>query len=168
LTTRGAVIVAELGSGRVLAIESGQVNPLATGLRQPMGVAIDGNGEVLVSECGGGRVVRLNGPRVEPVMEGLQRPQGILVRDHVLYVVDASAKTLTALDLKTRQRQVIAGNLPVGAPPGVTAKPLRGLPPFSGPLGPFAGIAAGPDGTLYVSADAEGSVLALHRPPLNS
>jgi hypothetical protein len=28
-------------------------------------------------------------------------------------------------------------------------------------MGPFAGIAAGPNGTLYVSADAEGSVLAL-------
>ena len=28
------------------------------------------------------------------------------------------------------------------------------MPPFSGPQGPFAGIAAGPDGTLYVSADA--------------
>lgn len=43
----------------------------------------------------------------------------------------------------------------------MTPKPLRGLPPFSGPQGPFAGIAAGPDGTLYVSADADGSVLAL-------
>ena len=37
------------------------------------------------------------------------------------------------------------------------------MPPFSGPQGPFAGIAAGPDGTLYVSADGEGSVLALRR-----
>jgi sugar lactone lactonase YvrE len=164
----GAVVVAELGAGRVLAIESGQVRPLATGLRQPMGVAIDGNGEVLVSEFGAGRVVRLSGARIEPVMEGLQQPQGILVRDHVLYVVDAGAKTLSALDLKTRRRQVVAAKLPVGAPPGVTAKPLRGLPPFSGPLGPFAGIAAGPDGTLYVSADAEGSVLALRRPLPNS
>ena len=36
--------------------------------------------------------------------------------------------------------------LPVGAPPGVTPKPLKGAPPFSGPQGPFAGIAAGPDG----------------------
>ena len=33
------------------------------------------------------------------------------------------------------------------------------MPPFSGPQGPFAGIAAGPDGALFVSADAEGSVL---------
>jgi sugar lactone lactonase YvrE len=164
----GAVVVAELGAGRVLAIEPGQATPLASGLRQPMGVAIDGNGDVLVSECGAGRVVRLSGGKVEPVMEGLQQPHGILVRDHVLYVVDAAAKTLTALDLKTRQRQVIAAKLPVGAPPGVTAKPLRGLPPFSGPLGPFSGIAAGPDGTLYVSADADGSVLALRCAPLNS
>jgi hypothetical protein len=28
-------------------------------------------------------------------------------------------------------------------------------------MGPFAGITAGVDGTLYVSGDAEGSVLAL-------
>ena len=53
--------------------------------------------------------------------------------------------------------------LPVGAPPGVVPKPLKGMPPFSGPQGPFAGIAAGPDGTLYVSADADGSVLAFRR-----
>jgi hypothetical protein len=26
----------------------------------------------------------------------------------------------------------------------------------------FAGLAAGPDGTLYVGADGEGSVIALH------
>jgi hypothetical protein len=30
-------------------------------------------------------------------------------------------------------------------------------------MGPFAGIAAGSDGTLYVSGDAEGSVLAIRR-----
>jgi hypothetical protein len=29
-------------------------------------------------------------------------------------------------------------------------------------MGPFAGIAAAADGTLYVSGDAEGSVLAIH------
>lgn len=163
----GAIIVAELGAGRVLAIESGQVTPLAVGLRQPMGVAIDGNGDCLVAECGAGRVVRLARSRVEPVLEGLQQPQGILVRDDVLYVVDVGAKAVVACDLKTRARRIIASNLPVGAPPGVTPKPLRGLPPFSGPLGPFAGIAAAPDGTLYVSADAEGSVLALRPPARN-
>jgi hypothetical protein len=80
-----------------------------------------------------------------------------------LYVVDAGAKTLITLDLDRREQRTIAAKLPVGTPPGVTPKPLRGMPPFSGPQGPFAGIAAGPDGTLYLSADADGSVLALRR-----
>jgi hypothetical protein len=45
----------------------------------------------------------------------------------------------------------------------VIPKLLRGAPPFAGPMGPFAGIAADADGTLYLSADAEGSVVALRR-----
>ena len=83
--------------------------------------------------------------------------------DGLLYVVDAGAKELVAFDLGSGARRTIAADLPVGPPPGVIPKPLRGMPPFSGPQGPFAGIAAGPDGTLYVSADADGSVLALRR-----
>ena len=75
----------------------------------------------------------------------------------------AGAKELIAFDPDTGARRTIASELPVGAPPGVIPKPLLGMPPFSGPQGPFAGIAAGPDGTLYVSADAEGSVLAIRR-----
>jgi DNA-binding beta-propeller fold protein YncE len=95
------------------------------------------------------------------VADNLQKPHGILVRDGRLYVLDAGAKELISVDLDTGARRVIASELPVGAPPGVIPKPLLGMPPFSGPQGPFAGIAAGPDGTLYVSADAEGSVLAI-------
>ncbi len=108
-------------------------------------------------------MVRLTGCRTETVVDGLQRPQGILVRDGQLYIVDAGAKAVIAFDLDSRTRHTIASGLPVGAPPGVDPKPLRGMPPFSGPQGPFAGIAAGPDGTLYVSADGDGSVLALRR-----
>ena len=77
--------------------------------------------------------------------------------------MDAGAKTLIEVDPDGKSRTVIARDLPVGAPPGVDPKPLKGLPPFSGPQGLFAGIAAGPDGTLYISADAEGSVLALRK-----
>jgi DNA-binding beta-propeller fold protein YncE len=80
-----------------------------------------------------------------------------------LYVVDAGAKTLVVVDLENAATHTIASGLPVGAAPGVIPKPLKGMPPFSGPQGPFAGIAAGPDGTLYVSADADGSVLAFRR-----
>jgi hypothetical protein len=81
----------------------------------------------------------------------------------MLYIVDAGAKEVITFDLNTGDRAVVASGLPIGPPPGVEPKPLKGMPPFSGPQGPFAGITAGPDGTLYVSADGDGSVLALRR-----
>jgi len=154
-------VFAELGTGRVHAIRSGHVEVLASGLQDPVGVAFDADGNPLVAESG--RVVRLSGSAAETVVDGLQRPQGITVAGDELYIVDAGAKEVIAFDLSSKERRTIASGLPVGPPPGVTPKPLKGMPPFSGPQGPFAGIAAGPDGTLYVSADAEGSVLAIRQ-----
>ena len=159
----GALVVAELGTGRVLSIKQGNVEVLASGLRTPVGVAIGADGSVFVSEQGAGRVVKLSGSSVESVLDGLQQPQGILVHEGQLFVVDAGAKTVTSVDLETKAKAVIANELPVGAPPGVTPKPLRGIAPFTGPQGPFSGITAGPDGTIYVSGDGEGTVLALRR-----
>ncbi len=142
---------------------SGGVEVLAGDLREPVGVAIDADGACLVAEAGAGRVIKVNGSRIDTVVADLQRPQGICVHDGVLYIVDAGAKELIAFDLNTNVRHTIASGLPVGPPPGVVAKPLKGMPPFSGPQGPFAGIAAAADGTLYISADGDGSVLAARR-----
>ena len=157
------VVFAELGTGRLLSWSSGGVEVLAADLREPVGVAVDEDGACLVAQAGAGTVVKVSGSRIETVVADLQRPQGILVRNGVLYIVDAGAKKLIAFDLNTHVQQTIASGLPVGPPPGVTPKPLIGMPPFSGPQGPFAGIAAAPDGTLYISADGDGSVLALRR-----
>ncbi|MET0387805.1 MAG: gluconolaconase, partial [Polyangiales bacterium] len=163
----GDVIAAELGTGRVLAVRPGKQDVLASGLRDPVGVAIGPDGNVLVSESRGGRVVKVNGSKVDTLVDGLDNPQGLLVRDGQLYIVDAGLKALIAFDLETKARRTIASELPVGAPRGVTPKPLKGMPPFSGPQGPFAGITASPDGTLYVSADGDGSLLAIHPPARN-
>ena len=163
VSSGGAVVVAERGAGRVLAVTGHQVEVMASGLRNPSGVAIGADGSCFVAESGAGRVTKLAGARAETVVDGLQDPQGIVLRDGQLYVVDAGAKAVIAVDPKKKSTQVIARDLPVGAPPGVTPKPLRGIQPFSGPQGPFAGIAAGSDGTLYFSADGEGSVMALRR-----
>jgi sugar lactone lactonase YvrE len=156
-----SVVAAELGTGRVVSVRHGELATLASGLNQPMGVAFGPDGTCLVSESGTGRVVSVTGSGVDTVVDGLETPQGIVVRGGKLWIVDAGAKSLVEVDLDSKARTTIARDLPVGAPPGVEPKPLKGLPPFSGPQGPFAGIAAGPDGTLYVSADAEGSVLAI-------
>jgi sugar lactone lactonase YvrE len=161
----GGVVFAELGTGRVLSLQSGGVQVLAKELREPVGVAVDADGACLVAEAGAGRVLRVSGSGIDTVIADLQRPQGILVQGGVLYIVDAGAKELVEVDLTTSARRTIAAGLPVGPPPGVTPKPLRGMPPFSGPQGPFAGITASADGTLYLSADGEGSVLALRPRP---
>lgn len=161
LAPGGAVVFAEAGAGRVHVTQGGKTELLADGLKEPMGVAVDADGTVYVAECHGGRVVKLKAGKAETVIDGLQQPQGILLRGGKLYVVDALAKALVEYDIGTGLRKVIAANLPVGAPPGVTPKFLGAIQPLSGPMGPFAGIAAGADGTLFVSADAEGSVLAL-------
>jgi sugar lactone lactonase YvrE len=155
------IVFAEFGTGQVHSLRSGQPGVLASGLHEPVGVTF-GPGGPLVAESGAGRIVRLAGG-TETVVDGLQRPQGIAVADGVLYIVDAGAKEVLAVDLNTGSRATIASGLPVGPPPGVEPKPLKGMPPFSGPQGPFAGITVGPDGTLYVAADGEGSVLALRR-----
>jgi sugar lactone lactonase YvrE len=161
VTSGGAILTAEARAGRLVSVTAAGVEVVAQGLDRPMGVALGGGGEVYVGEAGAGRVVKIEGGRTETVVDGLGRPHGVLVQGGTLFVLDVAAQQLLAVDLATRARRIIAAELPVGAPPGVTPKPLIGVPWFCGPLGPFAGLTAGPDGTLYLSADAEGSVLAV-------
>ncbi len=56
IATRDVVVVAEFGTGRVLSIEAGRVEVLATGLCDPIGVAIipDGRLPRLGSRCRAG------------------------------------------------------------------------------------------------------------------
>jgi sugar lactone lactonase YvrE len=160
----GGIVAAELGTGRVVSVdESGNVEVLASGLVDPVGVTVAPGGDILVAESGAGRVVRVTPSGTETVVDGLVRPQGVLVVGSSLFIVDAGQKAVIEFDLATGGRTTIAAGLPVGPPVGVEPKPLLGMPPFSGPQGAFAGIAAGPGGTLYISADGEGSVLALRR-----
>ena len=58
-------------------------------------------------------------------------------------------------------RAFVASSLPVGAPPGIIAPRLGGVGDMCGPMHTMTGVEAGPDGSVYVSGDGEGSVLAL-------
>jgi sugar lactone lactonase YvrE len=162
IAPRGAVIFAEQGAGRVLSVQGKHLEVLVTGLRQPSGVAVSSDDTCFISESAAGRVVMLSGGRTDTLLDGLQKPQGIALLGRMLYIVDAGAKDLIEYDVAGRTRRIIASNLPVGAPPGVVPRFLGPIGTFSGPMGPFAGIAAASDGTLYVSGDADGSVLAIH------
>ncbi len=160
----GSVIAAEAGAGRVLKVSAtGAVSTVAQGLSRPAGVAAAADGSCYVSESGRGRVVKLNGGTTV-VVEGLRTPQGVALAGDQLLILDVGSKELIGFSLATKQRQTLASNLPVGAAPGVTPKPLMGVPDLiPGPLSPFAGIAVGNDGTIYVAGDGEGSILALKK-----
>ncbi len=163
-TAPGGVVAVEQGTGRVLLVDHhGSVETIAKGLDRPVGVTVTSDGQVLVAESSAGRVSRVTPSGTEAVVDGLHCPQGLLASDGQLFIVDAGEKAVISVDLASGARTTVATGLPIGPPPGVEPKPLKGMPPFSGPQGPFAGIAVGPDGTLYVSADGEGSVLALRR-----
>ncbi|MBB5686781.1 SMP-30/gluconolactonase/LRE family protein [Sphingobium boeckii] len=157
----GAIVFAEYGAGRVLSADKGAVEELANGLDKPMGVAVASDGTVYVAEAGAGRVVKLAGGKVEPVLEGLGRPEGLALSGGRLVTVDTAAKALIACDLSGGARETLASSLPVGAPAGVIPKFLGPIGDMAGPMINFSGVAAGADGTFYVSGDAEGSVLAI-------
>jgi DNA-binding beta-propeller fold protein YncE len=159
----GSIIVAEGAEGRVLQIDGSEIKVAARGLSRPTGVATASDGSCYAAEAEKGRVVRLNGD-AQTVLADLTEPHGVLVLGDELIVLDAGARELIGFSLRSRRRETIASNLPVGAPPGITPQLLMGVPGLlPGPLRPFAGLAADSSGTVYVAADGEGSILALSR-----
>ncbi|HUQ54701.1 PQQ-binding-like beta-propeller repeat protein [Lentzea sp.] len=163
LRSDGLLVVAETGAGRVVGIddEDGLV-VLAEGLRAPVDVALDREDRCYVSDEEGGVVVRVDDGALVPVVEELQRPQGIAVSGDELFVVETGTRRLLSIDLVTGDRRVEAEELAVGLPPGVARVQPEPVGHASVPV-PFAGVAVGPDGSLYVSANGEGSVLHLRR-----
>jgi DNA-binding beta-propeller fold protein YncE len=157
----GAAVFAEFDTGRLMWTQSGDASELAVGLDRPTGVAVDSNGTVFVAESGSGRVGAIRRGRIESVVAGLIEPHGIAIHNERLFILDVGSKQLIESDISGTGPRVIAAGLPVGAPPATATKPLGGFGNMSGPLLPFSGLAAGQDGSLYIAADTEGSVMCL-------
>ncbi len=76
IAPKGAVVLVEQGTGRVLSVQSKNVETLATGLKLPSGVTVGADGTCFVSESAGGRVVKLSAGRAVTVVDDLRRPPG--------------------------------------------------------------------------------------------
>ncbi|MBU6206074.1 MAG: SMP-30/gluconolactonase/LRE family protein [Alphaproteobacteria bacterium] len=162
VSDRGAIVFSEYGAGRVHVAPGPDIKMIAEGLDKPMGVALIGD-TAYVAEAGAGRIVKLQqGSPMDTVVDGLERPEGLCAHDGKLYAVDTKARALIEINPARGTHAVIASQLPVGAPHGVAHMPWLGpIGDMSGPMVNFASVAAGTDGTIYVAADAEGSVLAV-------
>jgi sugar lactone lactonase YvrE len=162
LGLNGNFFVAEGGEGRLLEITSGgDVKVRARSLGRPTGIAVAADGACYVSDARGGRVYKV-GAAAEPVLDGLKEPHGLSLSGDNLFVLDVGNRNLIAVSLTDKRATTVAANLPVGAPIGVTPHILMGVPGLlPGPLSPFADLATGRDGAVYMSADGEGSILRL-------
>lgn len=159
VTDSGEIVVVEAGSGAITSIANGIAKRIAEGLGRPAGVAVHKD-IIFVSDAANGRVYRIDGG-VTTVMDGLVQPEGVVVARNTLWVLDAGTGNLLAYDLSSEETRVVATSLPIGAPRGGRARILPGMPGvLPGPLRPFAGLAAGSDGTLYIGANGSGAFLA--------
>ncbi|MCO1581640.1 hypothetical protein M8C13_38420 [Crossiella sp. SN42] len=156
----GTLVVAEAGAGRVVAIDADdRVTVVADGFDEPLDVAFDAGQRCYVSDERRGAVYRLDGGPSVSVVDGLVAPQGVAVRGDELFIVEAGRRRLLAVRLDTGERRIEADDLAVGSPRTTTPELFtHGMP---GVPRQFAGLATGPDGSLYLSANGEGSVLRL-------
>ncbi|MFF2065512.1 hypothetical protein ACFVWZ_27520 [Streptomyces sp. NPDC058200] len=158
----GSLVVAETGSGRILRIdEADSVTVLAAGLEHPVDVAFDAEQRCYVSDDRLGAVLRIDNGEAVTVADGLGAPQGLVVRAGELFTVETAHRRLRAISLATGESRIDAENLAVGLPPGIVRTEPRPVPGVPGRPRQFAGLAVGPDGSLFVSANGEGSVLRL-------
>ncbi|MFI0773472.1 hypothetical protein [Streptomyces sp. NPDC021212] len=161
----GSLVVAEAGAGRVVSIDDGDtVTVLAEGLGHPVDVAFDTVGRCHVSDDRLGAVLRIGGDGTTTVVaDGLGAPHGLAVLGDTLFTVETGPRRLTAISLSTGERRTEAEDLPVGQPPGTATRTAPALFTHGivGAPRPFAGLASGPDGSLLLSANGEGTVWQL-------
>ena len=144
----GSVIYAEIATGNITRASGAdfkQTKILASGLAGPVQMTLGRDGALYVTEVAGKltRVDMMDGTKTE-VAGGLALPEGVAQTPWESFVVaEAAARRLVEIDPATGTKRTIAENLEIGLPAG------PGMPP------PYCvtGVAVGPDGTVYFTAN---------------
>jgi sugar lactone lactonase YvrE len=157
----GTLLVAEIATGTILRAQGehyAERTPLVQGLLGPTQMVLGQDGALYVLEAAGNlKRVDLGTAAVTVVASAMALPDGIaLTPSGTLIVAESGAKRLLEIDPAVGARRTIAENLPIGYAVG-----REGLPPPYLPTG----VAVAPDGTIYVSADQNNSLLRLRPRP---
>jgi hypothetical protein len=153
------VLVADFTADALIAIGAGEKPPratVATGLGGVVGLARGAGNTVYVTGHSDGTVSRVDlvsGARTV-VARGLSAPEGLAVLpDGTLAIAEVGRKRLVIVDPADGTMTVAAENLPVGYDLG-GAGPAPGL---------LTGVAATSDGTIYVTGDADNSLIRVRK-----
>jgi sugar lactone lactonase YvrE len=153
----GSVVVAELGTGKLLRLsEQGKRRVTITeGLAGPVGLTSDGIG-LYVTESLAGKVTRVDiatGVKRE-IAKDLKMPEGICrASDRQLIVTEVGAQRIVSVDTSTGFVAPIMDKLPIGF------AGLPGVPPSYLPTG----VAIGGDGAIYFSSDLDNAIYRIPR-----
>jgi sugar lactone lactonase YvrE len=152
----GTLLVLELGTGSLVRASGEKFKDRATvakDLSGPNQMILGKDGAVYVTESSGKitRIELATGVKTQ-IADNLAMPEGITETPWgTLVVAESQAKRLTEIDPKSGARQVVAENLKIGLPA------RAGMPPAY----LATGVAAAADGTIYVSADLDNSLLRI-------
>lgn len=156
----GSLLVIELASGTLVRASGEHYTDrkvVASELAGPTQMILGKDGAVYITEAIG-RLTRvdLGSGEKTVVADQLAMPEGVAETPWGSFVVaESAARRLVSIDPVHKTRVVVAENLPIGLP----GRPE--LPP------PYltTGVAVGPEGTVYVTADRDGSLLRIRPQP---
>lgn len=154
----GAILVTELATGKITRIDAEDHSSRSTfteGLLGPVDLLETADGGLYASEAGG-RILRVGEDgSLTTVADGLALPEGMAeLPDGRIAVAEVAARRLIALDPASGAVEVLASDLPIGAPPS------PGLPPSNLPTG----VAVDAGGMVYFSSDLENAIYRLAVP----
>lgn len=169
---RGAVYIADFGSGRIRRVRGGLISTIAT-VQGPVGLAVDRDGNLILSENANARIFRLNlSSGVSTLLAGGGVLSGRFADGQPARNARLNSPAAVAVDAANRVWFTDAGDNLVrviqadGTLQTIAGRGTRG---FSGDGGiateasfrePW-GIAVAPDGTVYVADSVNGRIRAI-------
>jgi sugar lactone lactonase YvrE len=153
----GSLLIAEIASGaitRATGAHYEERSVLAKDLAGPTQMILGKDGALYVTEAAG-RLTRIElGTGAKSVVaQDLVLPEGLAETPwHTFIVAEAAAQRLTEIDPRDGSKRSVAEKLPIGLTPG-----LPGMPPAY----ITTGVAVSDDGSVFVTADLDQSLLRI-------